>query len=1097
MFTRKPAATILTVVFASIAFGSSIFGQSSIDGFDPFAPSFSGDVNAVALLGNGQMYVGGTYTIIGGLSRSGIALLNHDGTGNTLFNATGVKKLIGGSLQMGTVNAIVVQADGKIIVGGDFTEVNGVARANLARLDQFGNLDTGFIADTSGPVFTLVLPYGNDVIAGGAFTSVNGSAHYLLARINQFGVVDNTTNFDCQGTVIYDLKRDDKGRILIAGAFGTIGSTPQGNLARLSLDGKTVDTTFRPDTGLSGSSIGIQADKKIVFGYAYGVRRFYPDGTTDPALNIATTSWVEETVIQPDGKILIGGFFNFLNAVPRNYIARINLDGSPDYSFDALLNGPANSVKLSSITVQRDGNILIGGRFETLGSVSRRGFGRVFPNGPVDATTNLTVATGIPLTIVPQADGKTLIGGNFTSIGGVAQSKVSRLTASGTVEATFPNLAIDSEVDSIAVQADGKILIAGGFTTVGGSGRTRLARLHSNGTLDTSFAPTINNQLFAVAIQTDGKILIGGTFTSVNGTLINGLARLNPNGTLDAAFNPNVNTGVMKIRIQPDGKILIGGYFSSVNGITRVALARLTTTGLLDLSVNVPFTGIVQELSDIALQLDGKILIAGSFAGITGTSNAWIARLLPSGAVDTTFTGAADGPVNAIAVQADGRIIVAGRFTALNSTSRQYMGRFNSNGTTDTSFIMNADDIIASMALQRDGKIVVGGQFANIGGQSRVKIARIANTYGAVETMWNASPRFLEWSNGQSAPQVERVTFERSTDGVAFTFLGNGTVGTLTTNWSLTGAGFGAGYIRIRGYYPDASNATSSVESVVYVPLKNTPFDFDGDGKTDASVYRPSTGAWYLLNTTTGFAAYQFGAPSDILTPADYTGDGKTDVAVFRPSTGTWFVLRSEDNTFYNAGFGTNGDIPAPGDYDGDGRADLVVYRPGAQGYWYLQQTTAGFSAVPFGIAEDKPAIGDYDGDGKLDISVYRPSLGNWYRFNSSNGSFYGVHFGAVGDMIVPGDYTGDGKTDNAIFRPSESTWYILRSETPTFYSAGFGAAGDTPTPGDYDGDGRADLAVWRPGAQGTFFIQQSTAGFTAIPWGLNGDRPTANAYVY
>jgi hypothetical protein len=303
---------------------------------------------------------------------------------------------------------------------------------------------------------------------------------------------------------------------------------------------------------------------------------------------------------------------------------------------------------------------------------------------------------------------------------------------------------------------------------------------------------------------------------------------------------------------------------------------------------------------------------------------------------------------------------------------------------------------------------------------------------------------------------------------------------------------------RFRVLSPESSPIIGGINAYLFLVKPGArSFDYDGDGKTDASVYRPSAGDWYLLGSTAGFGAYHFGAPSDILTPADFTGDGKTDVAVFRPSTGVWFVLRSEDFTFYGAGFGTTGDIPAPGDYDGDGKADLVVYRPGAQGYWYLQQSTAGFSAVPFGIAEDKPALGDYDGDGKLDISVYRPSLGNWYRFNSSNGSFYGVHFGSPGDMIVPGDYTGDGKTDNAIFRPSESTWYILRSEVPTFYSAGFGAAGDIPSPGDYDGDGRTDLAVYRPGAQGIFYIQQSTAGFSAIPWGISGDRPTANAYVY
>ncbi len=168
---------------------------------------------------------------------------------------------------------------------------------------------------------------------------------------------------------------------------------------------------------------------------------------------------------------------------------------------------------------------------------------------------------------------------------------------------------------------------------------------------------------------------------------------------------------------------------------------------------------------------------------------------------------------------------------------------------------------------------------------------------------------------------------------------------------------------------------------------RKTAFDYDGDGKSDVSVFRPSSNIWYLNRSTSGFSAFQFGTAGDILTPADFTGDGKTDVAVFRPSTGTWFILRSEDNTFYGVVFGTAGDIPAPGDYDGDGKADQAVYRQ-SQGTWYVQRSTAGFYAAQFGAAADVPTIGDFDGDGKNDIAVYRPSAGQWFHSTARTGPF-------------------------------------------------------------------------------------------------------------
>ena len=158
--------------------------------------------------------------------------------------------------------------------------------------------------------------------------------------------------------------------------------------------------------------------------------------------------------------------------------------------------------------------------------------------------------------------------------------------------------------------------------------------------------------------------------------------------------------------------------------------------------------------------------------------------------------------------------------------------------------------------------------------------------------------------------------------------------------------------------------------------------DFDGDRKTDISIFRPSIGEWwYLKSSNNQISAFQFGAGTDKIVPADYTGDGKTDVAVWRESTGEWLILRSEDNSFYAFPFGSAGDVPAPADFDGDGKADAAVFRSGT---WYIQASTEGVLIKPFGVAGDVPQVGDYDADGKADLAIFRTSNGQWWLNRSS-----------------------------------------------------------------------------------------------------------------
>ena len=278
-------------------------------------------------------------------------------------------------------------------------------------------------------------------------------------------------------------------------------------------------------------------------------------------------------------------------------------------------------------------------------------------------------------------------------------------------------------------------------------------------------------------------------------------------------------------------------------------------------------------------------------------------------------------------------------------------------------------------------------------------------------------------------------------------------------------------------------------------PTLRRPFDFDGDGKTDISIFRPSAGEWwYSKSSNGGNAALQFGTSTDKLVPADFTGDGRTDIAFWRPSTGFWFILRSEDNSFFSFPFGTSGDVPIVGDFDGDGKADPGVFRP-SNLTWFISKSSGGTIIVTFGANGDKPVPADYDGDGKTDIAIYRPSVGEWWINRSSNNSVFAFQFGTSTDKPVQGDYTGDGKADAAFWRPSTGSWFILRSEDSSFYSVPFGASGDVPSPGDYDGDGKFDTAVFRP-SNVTWFINRTSAGILITNFGTTGDLSVPNVFV-
>jgi regulation of enolase protein 1 (concanavalin A-like superfamily) len=298
--------------------------------------------------------------------------------------------------------------------------------------------------------------------------------------------------------------------------------------------------------------------------------------------------------------------------------------------------------------------------------------------------------------------------------------------------------------------------------------------------------------------------------------------------------------------------------------------------------------------------------------------------------------------------------------------------------------------------------------------------------------------------------------------------------------------------------------AAAQIVSSRRVNWPSSIVDFDGDRKSDITVFHPATGVWSSLTSSTNFisaAQFTWGTATDIPVPGDFDGDGRTDVAVFSPSTGTWNILLSSTNYTESLTFqwGASGDRPVPADYDGDGKTDIAVFRP-STGSWYILQSSTNYTTsvtYMWGGSGDRPVVGDYDGDGRADLGVYRPATGEWDILLSSTSYTrrLTLHLGVAGDMPVPGDYDRDGKTDVAIFRPSTGHWSLLKSSrnfAGPAVSVSWGQSGDIPVAADYDGDGQTDFAVFRPSTR-TWYILTSSSGFKASTietWGTGDDTP-------
>ena len=398
-----------------------------------------------------------------------------------------------------------------------------------------------------------------------------------------------------------------------------------------------------------------------------------------------------------------------------------------------------------------------------------------------------------------QPDGKILVGGWFSMLGGQSCTNLGRLNADGTIDTSF-NSGTDGGLYCMALQGDGKILVGGQFNTLGGHSCTNLGRLNADGTIDTDFnsgaGGVIYSGVYSLALQDDGKVLVGGQFNTLGGHSCTNLGRLNADGTIDTNFNAGADSEVDCLALQADGKILVGGWFDKLSGQSCAYLGRLNADGTLDANFN---SGADSGVSCLAVQTDGKILVGGDFSMLGWQSCASLGRLNADGTIDTSFNSGADGWVSSLAVQTDGKILVGGQFTMLGGQSCTNLGWLNGDGTLVPGFnpITDANSDVTALGLQVDGKVLVGGNFSMLAGQYRNNLGRLINTDPATQDL-SFDGSTITWLRGGTSPEVGRVTFDYSTDGVSWTPLGQGT--NVVGGWQLGGLALsGSGRIRARG----------------------------------------------------------------------------------------------------------------------------------------------------------------------------------------------------------------------------------------------------------------------------------------------------------
>lgn len=358
-----------------------------------------------------------------------------------------------------SVNVITVQSDGKILVGGDFTQFNGSPAGHIVRLNSDGSLDTSFAATTgfNDNVFAIALQSNGNILVGGQFSTYNGSPALCLAWLSSTGVLNtaiNTTYNGFDGKVKAIAVQSD-GNVYVGGNFSNYNNPGSGSGSGSNFDYIVqLDSTGVPAAAPYADSVVLKftldsSNNLFAVGQfsmmngntVNGLTKMNSSGVVSPGFLAAqgdaflAQNFPKALALQSDGKLIIGGDISDYDSHSIGYIVRVNSTGTFDSAYTTNL-GVGFDGPVLSLALQNDGKALVGGIFTTLSGSIARSLARVNTDGTIDSTFVAKIGTAIPAAsglsaIAVQSDGKILLGGDFTTYNGTTVNRIKRITISG------------------------------------------------------------------------------------------------------------------------------------------------------------------------------------------------------------------------------------------------------------------------------------------------------------------------------------------------------------------------------------------------------------------------------------------------------------------------------------------------------------------------------------------------------------------------------------------------------------------------------------------------------------------------------------------